>query len=706
MSKAGRPSEEDLFEAARQRDATPIVTWISSPDISVEDGADILGVLRRASSLIMARSTAKKDAARDAFLSTVRLALVNAFGAGAGEAFDEVSKLLLHAEDGQRRILAQLALTDYAKLPADVRIWAALSRGAEQAIINRAQIGEMLDGQKSVYAQSLSLRDPSGRPVSPDAIMDAIIESASATLNLEGRSQKWVGADEVITIPAPAAVTDDDRFKAGSNEALSLAWQAWDLLQERVRFLGGRIVLSTRPDLPDGVPPEIDDLFTSVEAPDDFYTWAAQHRMNDGSAQSYLQLWNAPALNRATVGVDVGAQLPPSNVVSHEEAVACQALEQVLGYDLAADPEEIDGLRIVEWLRGLSVLSVLAARRAEVDTSNPDAWLIPFDRAELAAVLIRNGLVAQKAELFIDQARFRTSSVDLYDAPLIQSADGSLIGFGPAMVGASAAGALLSIFARKEASFDRKGKSFERRVVDLLKGQGLKVATLKTSRGGEEYDYDAMLLWDGHLFLFECKNRSLPYDKAVRVRNFVRETRKQVRQVTRLRDALDVWPDLVQQAFGEPLGDRKVVPVLLNNLPYARFGDTDGVYFYDFQALSRFFHSRALSFEMSAGGRRDTRTKIDAVRLWRGDTPTAADLLAQLENPIQLRITHNLTRGSHFNFQLDAHTIASEPRLFREDLTPENIGIAAGIPRHVMKQKARALAKKVRKKAERRKARR
>lgn len=63
MSKPGRPSEEDLFEAVRQRDATPIVTWISSPDISVEDGADILGVLRRASSLIMARSTAKKDAA-------------------------------------------------------------------------------------------------------------------------------------------------------------------------------------------------------------------------------------------------------------------------------------------------------------------------------------------------------------------------------------------------------------------------------------------------------------------------------------------------------------------------------------------------------------------------------------------------------------------------------------------------------------------
>lgn len=268
-------------------------------------------------------------------------------------------------------------------------------------------------------------------------------------------------------------------------------------------------------------------------------------------------------------------------------------------------------------------------------------------------------------------------------------------------MGVNASGVLLSIFSRKEVAFSLKGKAFEKKVVRLLKKKGLKAGSYKTSRAGEEYDYDALLLWGDYLFLFECKNRSLPYDNPVRVRNFQREARKQVRQVQRLRAALDQWPEIIEEALGEPLGSRTVVPVVLNNLPYARSGDTEGVHFYDYPALSRFFSSRALTFQVATGATFEKRAKVNSAKLWQGASPQPEDLLAQLKDPVQLRVTRGLTRTSDFSFQLDSKTAATEPRLFREDMTPESIGLALGIPRHVMKAKVRALTKKTKKQKKR-----
>lgn len=701
-----RPSEDVLFEAVRARNLDLLTSWITAPSFSTIDRDTLLDALRRASSLVMARASKAKTAERETFLDGLREALESRLGPDAGSAFDATRELLNTAQDGYRRILDALNSSEYAKLVPEVRISAALTRGAEQAIRTRQDFHAMLEGQSAAFLQALSLRDAFDRPVAPEALSDAIVETVGATLHLEGRGQKWVGDDEVINIPPLVKTSEADRFKAGSNEALSLAWRNWGLLEEKVRFLGGRLVHRTHPDLPAESPADLDVLFASLDAPSCFDTWAAQHRMNDGSRQSHLRSLGAQGLRAATVDYKVGAPLPPLRLVSAEEGLAYTALEAVLGYSLGTDLEEIDGLRLVEWLRGLSVLRLIAHEAIELSPMDPDAWLIRSDPANLVTVLTRNGLSFDKASRFIDQARFRTSSVDLYDAPLIQCQDGSLIAFGPALFGIDAANTLLSVFARKEVTFDRKGKSFEVRVLKLLGEAGLKAVSFKTKKDGEEYEYDALLLWGDSLFVFECKNRSLPYDNPVRVRNFQRDAAKHVRQVQRLRDALLTWPEIVVQALGEPLGDRTIVPVVLNNLPYARSGTTDGIYFYDYPALSRFFHSRALTMQIATGENHGHHAKINAIQLWRGPTPQPADLIRQLEDPVQLRVTRNLTRLSDFSFQLDGKSAASEPRLFREDMTPEAVGQAMNIPRYVMKAKTRALMKRVKKRAQKRKPRR
>ncbi len=694
----GDISEEEVYAAVRQLKSGPIIAFIESASFDDHRSDQLAAQIKRASSLIMARPDIKREERRSKFFVEIRRALIASGGKGRGDAFDFAVDQLRIAEEGYRRILNILSTTEYSKLAPEARIWAALNGGVDQAIRIRRELHEQIAKQEGpVMAQSLSLRDPFGRPVSADALRDGVVMSAAATLNIEGRGERWLNAEEVFVIPSKVSTTDEDIFKAGSNEYLSLAWRNWKSLEERVRFLGGHLRVRIRPDVPEGFPEELNVLYEAKETPDVFDLWVAQHRINDGSTQSYLQLLGHDILRNRAADIDVGARLPPYEWLDHEEAVAFKALSDTLGYPITEETQEIEGLAPVEWLRGFVVLSVLAQRHLGDQHEERDRWLPNFDRVDLREVLIRNGLAGQKADIFIDEARFRASSVDLYDAPLIECADGVLVGFGPALIGTNHAGVLLSVFSRKAVEFKGKGAGFESKVLDLLRGEGLKATGYKTSRNGEEFEYDALLLWGDYLFVFECKNRSIPQENAVRGMNFLRETNKQVRQVTRLCEAIRRWPEFVQAAFGQPLNGRSVVPVVLNNLPYSRLGPTDGVFFYDYQALNRFFFSRALGFSLGRGAQGTIGVQIDVAKIWRGATPTADDLMAQLQESIQLRFNRGLTVVSEFSFQLDAEAAAAEQRLYREDMTPDAVARIAGIPRHVMKERERKMLKRVKK---------
>lgn len=696
--------DDDVHDAIRRLDAKTIVQWMQAPGFNDDARISLIDQFLRATSLVNPRRSASQAKKRQEFVVVIRKGF-EAAGGNWVEAFDTTIGQLDLAEEGYRRILAALAQSEYAKLGPATRIWSALYRAVEEAVLARQQVLGLLETRSTVMAQTLSLRDDQGRPVSVDALTDAFVASASASLNLEGRSEKWVGDDCVITIPARVGVSEDARMQAGSNQYLSIAWRNWRGLEERVRFLGGQITLRTGSNLPEGFPDGADDLFEAAKTPDLFEIWVCQHRMNDGTTQTHLETINSPELKARTMGFGEAAPLAPEAWISHEEALAFGALLGNLGQAVVNPGVLIEGLTMPEWLRGMAVLSAIVAGPIRDDFEDIELWLPAFEPMELIDHLVGNGLDAQKAELFIDQMRFRTSSADLYDSPLIQCADGKLIAFGPALYGPNYAGILLSIFADKDVDLSGKGTDFEDKVIELLQDEGLLAARYKTTkRSGsplvsEEYDYDVLLMWGGYLFVFECKNRSLPKDSAVLAYNFLRETRKQVRQVTRLCDSLRAYPEIVEHALGEPLGEREIVPVVLNNLPFARSGTTDGVYFYDYQALNRFFHSRTLGFKSGRYGQEEPVGQIDVVKIWKGAEPTAEDLIRQLQNPVQLHFNREQTKRDRFSFQLDERTIASESRLYREEITPDIAARIVGIPRHVMKARERKLVKRSKKKA-------
>jgi len=691
--------ETALHAAIRNLDPSPIAAWIGGADFDEDARLSLLSRLIRSSSLVNARLSAAKATRRLGFRTTIGNAL-NARGQGERAAFEIVMDQLSLAEEGYRRILAALAASDYAKLDPATRIWAALYRTVGDAVSTRVQLREHLAAQKVVMAQSLSLRDNLGRPVSVDALTDAYVHSAGASLNIEARTHDWVDASGTIVIPARVVPSDEARTLAGANQYLSVAWRNWNTLEERVRFLGGHLRHRVRPDLPETFPDEADELIEAVGTSDQFDIWVGQHRLNDSSAQTYLSILNAPELIARTVPFNKGAALPPKAFISHEEAVAFATLHGNLGPAIMSPAMQVSGLTVPEWLRGFAVLATLVSKPLEDALEDVELWLPQFECFELLNHLTLNGFGLNKAKTFLDEVRFGTRSTDLYDAPLIACEDGRLAAFGPALYGPNFSGILLSIFASRGAAFDTKGPDFEDKVLGVLADAGLKAKGYKTSRPhadtglADEYEFDGLMLWGNHLFVIECKNRSLPKDSPVLAYNFLRETRKQIRQVQRLCDAIRRWPEIVDKALGEPLGDRTIVPVILNNLPYARSGPTDGVYFYDFQALNRFFDSRALGMSSGRSNQPDVGNRLDIVKIWAGTKPTAEDLMAQLEEPAQLRVNRALATSSLLTFQLDSKTFAAEPRLYREDMNSEIAADLAGVPRHVMKARERKLLKR------------
>jgi hypothetical protein len=333
-----------------------------------------------------------------------------------------------------------------------------------------------------------------------------------------------------------------------------------------------------------------------------------------------------------------------------------------------------------------------------------DPYLPIIEDDDLLKTLMEVGLDATKAAHFLDAATFRSTSRDLFDAPLLQLIGGQKLLFSPAVLGQNHAMVLLSVLSKREITFEQKGKAFEARVLSMLKKNGLDARGFEITRDKEVFEFDVLAPWDDFVFVFECKNRGLPRDQPMRIHHFTQEIRSQITQVKRLVEALHRWPDILNDGFGRDLSGKTIIPCILNNLPYARTGDLDGVFFYDYSALGRFFQSSQLNIKAvyNAGGDAKLFKKIGTARIWQGDTPTAADLVAELKDPIQLRILKHHTTDGQPMFGLAEGVAATMPEFVRQDVTHMTMADFAQIPRgniRLQLERAQRRAKKLRRRA-------
>ncbi|MBB6488874.1 nuclease-related domain-containing protein [Rhizobium lusitanum] len=674
------------------------------PHYAEIDFADLVATSER---IVLQGSNAKARARRTETVDLVIETLRGKISDEHVQMLEALRRTIDIFEDGYDRVLSALQKTEFGKLTPEQQLSICLCFASYQFDQVRIAIASRLSEANGALPYSMSFRDWRDRPIPPGAVVDMIVAAAGATLKMIAAAQKWDGAGHIV-LPTFEILDESECMLGGINQTLAHSWRTWNRLEELHRFCGAPVSVTASEEL-QGAPPELKRIVRFGHSRYVIDQVAASYRAEDLMHQNQMEQAVAQSWRSKLAPPHRPAALPPDEIVSEAEFVAVLGLSEVLSFAIIDDMEELNGLRIVEWLRGLAVLSNIATFYDE-ERSDADPPVLVLSDEEIVGALERGGLSASKSAYFIDAVTFHQKSIDLFDAPLISVAGGKKLLFLPTLIGQNHTTVLLSLLSRQKVKFESKGKAFEKRVVELFNNAGIYARSFSFKEEGEEYEIDALVDWGGRLFLFECKNRTLPSARPVAMRDFEHEMRDAAKQVLRQKSGLEKWPDVVRIKFGKSIDGLEIVPCVLNNLPYARAEADDGVFFYDFSSLKRFMSSGSLRQRVVAtfrgGDRRELR--IPTIRIWNGAEPKAEDLLKQLKEPVALRICFAHMGKDVRTFNLDEETLVVSDEIHREDISEKAMAELAGRSWNGMRrQQARFVkkAKKSRQKEEREKQR-
>lgn len=621
-------SVDRLKSALETLDWSKVKTVLDEADGPATDVVAIGEALRRAGDLVLPYpNSAEKQ--RDALLNELHqfLAGGHADGALPTPVADALSTLRV-AEAGYRKLVEGLAQTAASKLPPAVHVAAAIKRAEDEVALMSAEFLRQVGERDSITLQT-HFKDESGNAVDINSALENFVGFVSMTLKMEAFKNRWLDAEGIVLVPELPDVTEEAVYQAGSTLLLAVVWQRWQMTEEQARVLGRTLRFLRVDERPSDAPAELTQFI--IEEGDDSSDWLhriALERVTDKLSQNLVEIGATVNIDRRRTSAFGGTRaLPPGDWISNEEVHGLWGLHQYLAYDVVADQERPGGLRLIEWVRGYCALMLLAR-----DTK-PGALV--RTRAGWQDYLASYGLAAAASESLISRLTFRRSSRDLFDHPFIKLGDGRYRLFATALRALSVPIVVLSTLSQMSIQLKRKGPAFEDATRETFEKAGIKTYSFKAKRGDEEYEYDAVVPWGDYLFVIECKNRSLPFGSRVQMRYFDLETRDNIRQMHRLIKGLDDHPDILAQNLLPGAASKTRVPILLNCFPFSAPGKIDGIYLYDYSALSRFFESGEIKLKSASPGG-DVTEIGTGIRLWAGDEPAPQDLVAQLEMPSQI----------------------------------------------------------------------
>ncbi|MBM3116422.1 nuclease-related domain-containing protein [Jeongeupia naejangsanensis] len=632
-------SETIINESLEKLSWKQLSSHLAATTLTEEDANKLTGLVKRAESLVLKRKNPSQETKRDELLQKLANFLDAKNYPNQAEFVRNYDARLKEIDSVYKGILVHLAKTDAAALTPELRVSALLDRANREYNELQSRMLQGMQGEGVLDLGKVTLRDDDGRAFSPDAVHELIVATFASTLGMEAHIHGWYDPNGVLTLPSLPPSTEENRLSVGSVQLLAASWRSWQFAERRHRFLDGALEKCTELD-PSWTNRGFTSLWQSRPADDlrEFHDYLANNRLAERLRQHWVKVLSNPKYRRAVAGIDGQVELLPKNAISLDEIHGATALSQLLSGAITEDCELYAGLTLAEWVRGYSALQSVCA--AAIARGDPDHLTIRFSRPDLVALLERLGLQNSKAEVFVNHATYRKASRDLFDQPLIKLQDGSLILLALSGATSSIPNVILSTLGMLEVNLDGRGKRFERYIIEFLGRQGIKAKNIVCKRGGEIYDYDVAFVWGDYLFLLECKSRGLSGGDPTKAYYFSLGIRDVIKQVKRLADGLERYPDILTDHFPEAVG-KQVVHCVINSLPYAVIDGIDDIHFTDEGSFTRFFQQSEIgprSFDRDKGlGDIDPGTAV--AFLWDGPCPTPEDLLRQLKNPIQLAIS-------------------------------------------------------------------
>ncbi|MBW6418041.1 nuclease-related domain-containing protein [Celeribacter sp. PS-C1] len=660
--------------------------------------SELLGHIRRSTDFLLKRSNTAREKKRNTFIAALRELLVEKLGPSASEKLNALIEVVNQVEAGYEEISRTQSNTVAAKLLPETQASAALARAAANYNDLMDSFASTMRKAKVLNLQSVRIEDPDGQSYSPDGVVTNIVDTTSMTMLLLGHRFRWFDDERFLILPELPEASDDDIYKAGLTEALAASWRQWERMEQRCRYFEGDLEISVPPDLPQWVPEKTERVISYDHLTDpEILDQVANDRLADRLIQTFQEMSLQTNMMSKASGIEGAADLPPGVFVSPQEAHAGVALSEILGYSIVDDDERPAGLRLIEWVRGYSTLQVLAQQR--YDDLGTIGLYFTIPRAELLGILERVGMKNGAAATFIDRASLKVNSRDLFDHPLIRTSEDRLIVFGPGLLTADPARVTLSALGNESEQLSRKGRAFEKQMLAFFKDQNLVAKSLKFKKGEMEYEYDVIVEWDDYLFLFECKNRSLSGYHPVAAYYFALEVDSAVKQVKRLVSGLLDSPELILERTGIDISNKRIVPCVLNSLPYAQCGENDGVFVADASGVKRFFEERYFNVNRPhhlEGNNAAILHRTAIKDFWEAENPTPEGLVRYLTDPFQIELLIGHTTTRHHLFGLGERTVVSVLDMVRTEISPASIAMMFGADPDAVAREQELVTKSIR----------
>ncbi|MFY9826416.1 MAG: hypothetical protein WAM82_33945 [Thermoanaerobaculia bacterium] len=591
----------------------------------------------RHSGLLLRRPNPSSEARRTRFIREAR-AWLEQESSTALQNFDDYVAGILIAEQGYHAVLEALEIGPNGSLSAEAHIWALITFCGEERSAIDSQFDEFIKRTSgAIDPHSLYITNDNGFTYDPDAVTGALIDVLASTLIMFGYQFDWFDQAGVLEIPSPAPLPSHVTFHSTTTMMLGEGWRLLDYSTERWRFFDGTIErgLFSAQTL-DGETLSGDAIRFRHTTEEMALFWELADTLgHDRLDRLFLRF----VLDANILGVggpiDQNAtRLSPDEYISACETSTIRALCHALHFDVVDDDTSYAGLQLREWIRGYATLIA----EASVTPEDPATRTCSWTEAEILAVLERHGMSECSSRTFLSRVTFGRNQKDLFDAPLIRSRNRRLYCFPRILTITNIPRVILSHLGTLSAHIARRGEALEIELRELFRENGLRCKRLHFRHEGEEYECDGAVVWDKRLFLFECKNRTMSGQRPSKRHRFVHEVLTGVGQLGRLVRVLSRHPELVETALGSDAKWNTIVPCVLNGLPWSLACTIEDTHVYDMSALSRFFESGALHLQVPIPGPNGLRVLLQRTirRIWRGQRPTADDLIAQLRSPLQL----------------------------------------------------------------------
>lgn len=634
-------NEEKMNRALRAFDWVSVLALL--PQQTLESLRRLLSDVSRSGCLIRLHPlTPEQDQLRTTMIDELKILS----GRLGGTQATKWVEFLLHQVEITELALSEIETTlnedDYSALLPDQQAWSALRWAAGEMLDVHRQMQAGLEIHREgdvVLLDPLKLRvDKDHGHGSAEGRVHQLSDTLANTLRMLGHRNGWTASGR-FTLPARIEPDEKHLSAAARIARLGDVWQAVVDESKYHRFWGGHFEVREPDHEQKTVLPGLEHVIVSVKTERDrrddvrISEYIALNRMHRKHLVVFQDIARSSAKNRVKNPRVETVALAPDELVSELELVTLYMLDMDLHFNPLKNTNTFGGLTILEWLRGYCLLEECYAGRLPESSDG----IIRIDTEEFGATLDRAGLSASKAKTFLERVTFQPGRRDLYDAPLLGTSDGQLFFVASLYRGIDVAMIISSQIGSQKLNVDSKGKTFEKAVLKMFVEAGLTATSFKFTIGNTQYDCDVAVLWDNHLFVFECKNYGLPTDDPADRLFFWNRQVEAMQQIERIAEDLTKHPEIVQQHFGAKATWKHIHAVVLNasflSFPKSR----KGTFFYDASALGRFLKEGTLNeiHSVPAEGKR-VYVSMEIKRLWKGDHPTPRDLLREMEHPSQV----------------------------------------------------------------------